>query len=91
MKKEEINFLKMELENELKKNWRKFVTTSEILEVVIEIIKKRNFQLNDLDIYVKENEIKILFRRKDFLAFDYSQNPANKIIKIKKKMKEKSK
>ena len=85
MKKEEINFLKMELENELKKNWRKFVTTSEILEVVIEIIKKRNFQLNDLDIYVKENEIKILFRRKDFLAFDYSQNPANKIIKIKKK------
>lgn len=75
----------MELENELKKNWRKFVTTSEILEVVIEIIKKRNFQLNDLDIYVKENEIKILFRRKDFLAFDYSQNPANKIIKIKKK------
>ena len=85
MKKEEINFLKMELENGLKKNWRKFVTTSEILEVVIEIIKKRNFQLNDLDIYVKENEIKILFRRKDFLAFDYSQNPANKIIKIKKK------
>ena len=53
------------------------MTTSEILEVVIEIIKKRNFQLNDFDIYVKENEIKILFRRKDFLAFDYSQNPAN--------------
>lgn len=83
MKKEEINFLKTELENELKKNWRKFVTTSEILEVVIEIIKKRNFQFNDFDIYVKENEIKILFRRKDFLVFDYSQNPANKIIKIK--------
>lgn len=83
MEKNKINFLKMELENELKKDWRKFVTTSEILEVVIEIIKKRNFQLNDFDIYVKENEIKILFRRKDFLAFDYSQNPANKIIKIK--------
>lgn len=45
MKKEEINFLKMELENELKKNWRKFVTTSEILEVVIEIIKKEIFSL----------------------------------------------
>ena len=83
MEKNKHNYLKMELENELKKNWRKFVTTSEILEVVIEIIKKRNFQLNDFDIYVKENEIKILFRRKDFLAFDYSQNPANKIIKIK--------
>lgn len=83
MEKNKINFLKMELENELKKDWRKFVTTSEILEVVIEIIKKRNLQLNDFDIYVKENEIKILFRRKDFLAFDYSQNPANKIIKIK--------
>lgn len=83
MEKNKINFLKMELENELKKDWRKFVTTSEILEVVIEIIKKRNFQLNDFDIYVKENEIKILFRRKDFLAFDYSQNPASKIINIK--------
>ena len=83
MEKNKINFLKMELENELKKDWRKFVTTSEILEGVIEIIKKRNLQLNDFDIYVKENEIKILFRRKDFLAFDYSQNPANKIIKIK--------
>lgn len=66
MEKEEIKFLKMELENELKKNWRKFVTTSEILEVVIEIIKKRDFQLNDFDIYVTENEIKILFRGKDF-------------------------
>jgi hypothetical protein len=83
MEKEEIKFLKMELENELKKNWRKFVTTSEILEVVIEIIKKRDFQLNDFDIYVTENEIKILFRGKDFLVFDYSQNPASKIIKIK--------
>lgn len=79
----ETDFLKRELENELKKNWRKFVTTSEILEVVIGIIKSRDFQLNDFDIYVKENEIKILFRKKDFLAFDYSQNPANKIIKIK--------
>ena len=83
MEKNKINFLKMELENELKKDWRKFVTTSEILEVVIGIIKNRDFQLNDFDIYVKENEIKILFREKDFLAFDYSQNPANKIIKIK--------
>ncbi len=83
MEKYKINYLKTEIENELKKNWRKFVTTSEILEVVIEIIKKREFQLNDFDIYVKENEIKILFRKKDFLAFDYSQNPANKIIKIK--------
>jgi hypothetical protein len=43
MEKEETNFLKMELENELKKNWRKFLTTSEILEVVIEIIKKKKF------------------------------------------------
>lgn len=59
------------------------MTTSEILEVVIGIIKNRDFQLNDFDIYVKENEIKILFRKKDFLVFDYSQNPANKIIKIK--------
>lgn len=83
MEKDKVDYLKMELENELKKNWRKFVTTSEILEVVIEIIKKRNFQLNDFDIYVKENEIKILFRGKDFLVFDYSQNPASKIIKIK--------
>jgi hypothetical protein len=83
MEKAKVDYLKMELENELKKNWRKFVTTSEILEVVIEIIKKRNFQLNDFDIYVKENEIKILFRGKDFLVFDYSQNPASKIIKIK--------
>lgn len=32
--------------------------------------------------YVKENEIKIVFRKKDFLVFDYSQNPASKIIKI---------
>lgn len=83
MEKYKINYLKTEIENELKKNWKKFVTTSEILEVVIGIIKSRDFQLNDFDIYVKENEIKILFRKKDFLAFDYSQNPANKIIKIK--------
>lgn len=83
MEKYKINYLKAEIENELKKNWRKFVTTSEILEVVIGIIKNRDFQLNDFDIYVKENEIKILFRKKDFLVFDYSQNPANKIIKIK--------
>ena len=83
MEKDKINFLKMELENELKKDWRKFVTTSEILEVIIEIIKKRDFQLNDFDIYVVENEIKILFRRKDFLVFDYSQNSASKIINIK--------
>lgn len=83
MEKDKVDYLKMELENELKKNWRKFVTTSEILEVVIEIIQKRDFQLNDFDIYVTENEIKILFRGKDFLAFDYSQNPASKIIKIK--------
>lgn len=79
----ETDFLKTELENELKKNWRKFVTTSEILEVIIEIIKNRNFQLNDFDIYVVENEIKILFRRKDFLAFDYSQNPVSRIINIR--------
>lgn len=83
MEKYKINYLKTEIENELKKNWRKFVTTSEILEVVIEIIKKRNFQLNDFDIYVSENKIKILFRGKDFLAFNYSQSPASKIIKIK--------
>ena len=83
MEKYKVDYLKTEIENELKKNWRKFVTTSEILEVVIGIIKNRDFQLNDFDIYVKENEIKILFRGKDFLAFDYSQNPANKIIKIK--------
>lgn len=83
MEKYKINYLKTEIENELKKNWRKFVTTSEILEVVIGIIKNRDFQLNDFDIYVKENEINILFRGKDFLAFDYSQNPASKIIKIK--------
>ena len=83
MEKNKINFLKMELENELKKDWRKFVTTSEILEVIIEIIKNRDFQLNDFDIYVKENEIKILFRKKDFLFFDYSQNPVSKIIRIK--------
>lgn len=83
MEKNKLNYLKMELENELKKNWRKFVTTSEILEVVIEIIKKKEFQLNDFDIYISENKIKILFRRKDFMAFDYSQNPASKIIKIK--------
>lgn len=30
------------------------MTTSEILEVIIEIIKKRDFQLNDFDIYVVE-------------------------------------
>lgn len=66
-----------------KRTGENFLTTSEILEVVIEIIKKRDFQLNDFDIYVVENEIKILSRRKDFLAFDYSQNSANKIIKIK--------
>lgn len=83
MEKYKINYLKTEIENELKKNWRKFVTTSEILEVVIGIIKNRDFQLNDFDIYVKENEINILFRGKDFLAFDYSQNPASKIINIK--------
>ena len=59
MEKNKINFLKMELENELKKDWRKFVTTSEILEVVIGIIKNRDFQLNDFDIYVKENQIKL--------------------------------
>jgi len=83
MEKNKINFLKMELENELKKDWRKFVTTSEILEVIIEIIKGRKFQLNDFDIYTSKSEIKILFRRKDFMAFDYSQNPVSKIIRIK--------
>lgn len=64
MEKNKINFLKMELENELKKDWRKF-------------------QLNDFDIYTSKSEIKILFRRKDFMAFDYSQNPVSKIIRIK--------
>lgn len=83
MKKDRINFLKIELENELKKDWRKFVTTSEILEVMIQIIKNRDFQLNDFDIYISETEIKILFRKKDFLTFTYSQNPASKIIRIK--------
>ena len=83
MEKNKINFLKMELENKLKKDWRKFVTTSEILEVIIEIIKGRKFQLNDFDIYTSKSEIKILFRRKDFMAFDYSQNPVSKIIRIK--------
>lgn len=83
MEKNKINFLKMELENELKKDWRKFVTTSEILEVIIEIIKGRKFQLNDFDIYTSKSEIKILFRRKGFMAFDYSQNPVSKIIRIK--------
>ena len=83
MKKDRINFLKIELENELKKDWRKFVTTSEILEVMIQIIKNRDFQLNDFDIYISETEIKILFRKKDFLTFTYSQIPASKIIRIK--------
>ena len=83
MEKDKINFLKMELENELRKNWRKFVTTSEILEVIIEIMKNRDFQLNDFDIYISENEIKILFRKKDFLAFNYSQNPVSRIINIR--------
>lgn len=83
MEKDRINFLKTELENELKKDWRKFVTISEIVEVIIEKIKNRDFQLNDFDIYISENEIKILFRRKNFLTFSYSQNPASKIIRIK--------
>lgn len=81
--KDKIYFLKQEIEIELKKEWQKFVTTSEVLEVIIEIIKKRNFQLNDFNIYINKNEIKIYFRNKDFLVFLYSQNPINKIIKIK--------
>lgn len=83
LKKDKINFLKIELENELKKDWRKFVTTSEILEIIIMIIKNRDFKLNDFDIYINENEIKIHFRRKDFMNFIYLQNPVNKIIKVK--------
>lgn len=83
MEKDRIIFLKMELENELKKDWQKFVTTSEILEVIIEIIKNKDFQLNDFDVYISETEIKTLFRRKDFLTFTYSQNPTSKIIRIK--------
>jgi len=83
MEKDRIIFLKMELENELKKDWQKFVTTSEILEVIIEIIKNKDFQLNDFDVYISETEIKILFRGKGFFTFTYSQNPASKIIRIK--------
>lgn len=83
LKKDKINFLKIELKNELKKDWRKFVTTSEILEIIIMIIKNRDFKLNDFDIYINENEIKIHFRRKDFINFIYLQNPVNKIIKVK--------
>ena len=81
--KDKIYFLKQEIETELKKDWQKFVTTSEVLEVIIEIIKEKDFQLNDFNIYINENEIKIYFRNKNFLNFIYTQNPINKIIKIK--------
>lgn len=59
------------------------MTTSEISEAIIEIIKKRDFWLNDFDIYINEDEIKIYYRRKEFSDFLYTQNPVSKIIKIK--------
>lgn len=81
--KDKIYFLKQEIEIELKKDWQKFVTTSEVLEVIIEIIKEKDFQLNDFNIYINETEIKIYFRNKNFINFIYTQNPISKIIKIK--------
>ena len=82
-KKEKFAFLKMQIDNELKKQWRKFVTTSEVIEVILKIIIENEFQLNDFNIFVNEENVEIQFRNREFLNLKYYQNPASRIISFR--------
>ena len=82
-KKEKLAFLKMQIDNELKKQWRKFVTTSEVIEVILKIIIENEFQLNDFNIFVNEENVEIQFRNREFLNLKYYQNPASRIISFR--------
>lgn len=83
-KKTELLFLKQELTNNLKKKWQKFVTTAEIIYEILDKVKRsQNFQLNDFSIFVNEEKIEVEYHREKYLLFKYSQNPMNKIIRIK--------
>ena len=78
-----LEFLKKELEIEIKKEWRKFVSTAEICDFLTDSIKHREFQLNDFNIWINKGSIEVLYRNNEFLKFEYSQNPVSKIIRIK--------
>lgn len=82
-KKEKLAFLKMQIDNELKKQWRKFVTTSEVIDVILKIIIENEFQLNDFNIFINEENVEIQFRNREILNLKYYQNPASHIISFR--------
>lgn len=78
-----LEILKKRIEIEIRKDWRKFVSTAEICDFLTESIKCREFQLNDFNIFINKEKIEVLYRNNDFLKFNWSQNPVSKIIRIK--------
>ena len=78
-----LEILKERINIEIKKHWRKLVSTEEICDFLNESIKWREFQLNDFNIFISKGKIEILYRNNDFLKFNWSQNPVSKIIRIK--------
>lgn len=78
-----LEILKERINMEIKKDWRKFVSTAEICDFLTDSIKYREFQLNDFNIFINKGKIEILYRNNEFLKFEYSQNPVSKIIRIK--------
>lgn len=78
-----LEILKKCIETEIKKEWRKFVSTAEICDFLTDSIKYREFQLNDFNIFINKGKIEVLHRNNEFLKFEYSQNPVSKVIRIK--------
>lgn len=88
---EKIDRFEKMMETELKKEWRKFTSTSEILKETIGIIENADFyfegnpriHLNDFEIYTNSDTIEIIYKQNSFLKLKYRQNPISKIIRFK--------
>lgn len=83
---EKIDGLKRLMELELKKEWRKFTSTSEILKEIIRIIEQGDWyfdgepsiQLNDFEIYCNSDTIEIIYTKyrsvnPDTMKINYKQ------------------
>ena len=79
-----LEILKERINIEIKKDWRKFVSTAEICDFLTESIEYREFQLSDFNFFINKSSIEVLYKNNKFLKLSWNQNPVSKIIRINK-------
>lgn len=78
-----LEILKERINIEIKKDWRKFMSTAEICDFLTESIEYREFQLSDFNFFINKSSIEVLYKNNKFIKLSWNQNPVSKIIKIR--------